>query len=138
MRDLRLLTSCAALGLTALALSGGSGTARAADQLTVVSWGGAYTMSQIKAYTPHTVTGIAELKRVLAGVRADGYACVAQELEPGLQSVAVPIMDRSGRVIAAMNVSGHANRFSREEMLATFLPPLRRAADQINHALLRR
>jgi IclR family pca regulon transcriptional regulator len=37
-----------------------------------------------------------------------------------------------------MNVSGHANRFSREEMLATFLPPLRHAADQINHALLRR
>ena len=95
-------------------------------------------MSQIQAYTPHTVTDVAELKRLLAGVRADGYACVAQELEPGLQSVAVPIVDRSGRVIAAMNVSGHANRFSREEMLAAFLPPLRRAADQINHALLRR
>jgi len=41
-------------------------------------------------------------------------------------------------VIAAMNVSGHANRFSREAMLEAFLPPLRRAADQINHALLRR
>ena len=95
-------------------------------------------MSQIRTYTPHTITGIDALKRVLAGVRADGYACVAQELEPGLQSVAVPIMDRSGRVIAAMNVSGHANRYSRQEMLAAFLPPLRRAADQINHALLRR
>ncbi|WP_088143191.1 IclR family transcriptional regulator [Achromobacter xylosoxidans] len=95
-------------------------------------------LSQIQTYTPHTVTDIPELKRVLAGVRADGYACVAQELEPGLQSVAVPIMDRSGRVIAAMNVSGHANRFTREEMLAAFLPPLRHAADQINHALLRR
>jgi len=95
-------------------------------------------MSQIQTYTAETVTDVAELKRVLAGVRADGYACVAQELEPGLQSVAVPIIDRSGRVIAAMNVSGHANRFSREAMLEAFLPPLRRAADQINHALLRR
>ena len=93
-------------------------------------------MSQIQAYTPHTVTDVVELRRLLDGVRADGYACVAQELEPGLQSVAVPIVDRSGRVIAAMNVSGHANRYTREAMLEAFLPPLRRAADQINHALL--
>ena len=84
-------------------------------------------MSQIQAYTPHTVTDVAELRRLLDGVRADGYACVAQELEPGLQSVAVPIVDRSGRVIAAMNVSGHANRYTREAMLEAFLPPLRRA-----------
>ena len=79
-------------------------------------------MSQIQAYTPHTVTDVAELRRLLDGVRADGYACVAQELEPGLQSVAVPIVDRSGRVIAAMNVSGHANRYTREAMLEAFLP----------------
>jgi putative spermidine/putrescine transport system substrate-binding protein len=46
MRELRLLTSCAAAGLTAFAF----GAARAADQLTVVSWGGAYGMSQIEAY----------------------------------------------------------------------------------------
>ena len=83
-------------------------------------------MSQIQAYTPHTVTDVAELRRLLDGVRADGYACVAQELEPGLQSVAVPIVDRSGRVIAAMNVSGHANRYTREAMLEAFLPPPRR------------
>ena len=83
-------------------------------------------MSQIQAYTPHTVTDVAELRRLLDGVRADGYACVAQELEPGLQSVAVPIVDRSGRVIAAMSVSGHANRYTREAMLEAFLPPLRR------------
>ena len=86
-------------------------------------------MSQIQAYTPHTVTDV-ELRRLLDGVRADGYACVAQELEPGLQSVAVPIVDRSGRVIAAMNVSGHANRYTREAMLEAFLPPLRRRPDQ--------
>ncbi|HSA79299.1 MAG TPA: ABC transporter substrate-binding protein, partial [Geminicoccaceae bacterium] len=48
MRKLRLLTSSAALGLTAFAWSGGA--VQAADQLTVVSWGGAYGMSQIEAY----------------------------------------------------------------------------------------
>jgi len=94
--------------------------------------------SDIRALTPHTVTGLGELKRILAQVRADGYACVVQELEPGLQSVAVPIVDRGGRVIGAMNVSGHANRYSREAMLDAFLPPLRRAAEQIDQALRRR
>jgi putative spermidine/putrescine transport system substrate-binding protein len=48
MRDLRLLTASA--GLALLASGAGGMTARAADQLTVVSWGGAYGMSQIEAY----------------------------------------------------------------------------------------
>lgn len=91
--------------------------------------------SDIRAYTAASVTSVPALKSVLAQVQADGYACVVQELEPGLQSVAVPIVDRTGRVIGAMNVSGHASRYSHEAMLEAFLPPLRHAADQINQAL---
>ncbi|OZI71941.1 IclR family transcriptional regulator [Bordetella genomosp. 12] len=94
--------------------------------------------SQIQAYTPATLGSAAQIKQELIRVREQGYACVVQELEPGLQSVAVPIMDRSGRVIAAMNVSGHVSRFSRDEMLQAFLPGLRHAAGQVNQALLRR
>ncbi|MCJ9711040.1 helix-turn-helix domain-containing protein, partial [Bordetella hinzii] len=45
--------------------------------------------SRIQAYTPSTLTDVARLKQELARVRAEGYACVVQELEPGLQSVAV-------------------------------------------------
>nr|WP_094851173.1 IclR family transcriptional regulator [Bordetella genomosp. 10] len=90
------------------------------------------------AYTSETVTDAGALKRVIAQVREQGYACVERELEPGLQSVAVPVTDRAGKVIAAMNVSGHASRYTREEMLAAFLPPLREAAAQMNLALRRR
>ncbi|OZI36852.1 IclR family transcriptional regulator [Bordetella genomosp. 5] len=94
--------------------------------------------SQIRVYTASTLTDRAALRAALDQVRSDGYACVVQELEPGLESVAVPIVDRTGRVIAAMNVSGHVNRYSRDEMLAAFLPPLREAARRVNDALLRR
>lgn len=91
-----------------------------------------------EAYTPHTVTDRGELKRIIAQVRVQGYACVVQELELGLQSVAVPVVDRSGRIIGAMNVSGHASRYTPEQMMEAFLPPLRHAAGQIDQALRRR
>lgn len=94
--------------------------------------------SDIQAYTPRTITDVAKLKACLADVRTQGYACVVQELELGLQSLAVPIIDRAGRVIGAMNVSGHASRYAPDAMRDAFLPPLRHAADQINQALLRR
>lgn len=94
--------------------------------------------SRIAPLTRHTITDLAALKDVIAQTRAQGYAYVVQELEEGLHSIAVPIVDRGGRVIAAMNVSGHASRNSREQMLDEFLPCLRRAADRLNETLRRR
>ena len=94
--------------------------------------------SDIRAYTPATITDRAALKKHIALAGTRGYACVTKELEPGLQSVAVPIIDRSGRAIAAMNISTHASRYTRAEMLRVFLPPLTHAAEHINAALARR
>lgn len=94
--------------------------------------------SDIRAYTDKSQTDRQALKKILVGVSANRYASVVEELEPGLQSVAVPIMDRSHRVIGAMNISCHASRYSEEKMLEIFLPPLQHAADQINQALQRR
>lgn len=94
--------------------------------------------SDIQPYTSQSLTDIAQLKACLADVQEKGYACVVQELELGLQSLAVPIVDRSGRVIGAMNVSGLTSRYSSDTMIDTFLPVLRHAADQINQALRRR
>lgn len=94
--------------------------------------------SDIRAYTDKSQTDRKALKKILVGVSANRYASVVEELEPGLQSVAVPIIDRSHRVIGAMNISCHASRYSEEKMLEIFLPPLQHAADQINQALQRR
>jgi IclR family pca regulon transcriptional regulator len=89
-------------------------------------------------YTADTVTDIAALKEIIACTGRQGYACVVRELEPGLQSVAVPIVDRGERTIAAMNVSCHASRYTPQEMVDAFLPALRDAAGQINQALRHR
>ncbi len=63
--------------------------------------------------------------------RRDGFAIVDEELEIGLRSIAVPIRDRAGKIVAAINVSTQSARFSPGEMERNILPPLRQAAARI-------
>ena len=65
-----------------------------------------------------------KLRAELDRIRAQGWALVDQELEEGLRSVAAPIRDRAGRVVAAVNVSAHASRASRDTVRRVLLPPL--------------
>lgn len=60
---------------------------------------------------------------------------VDQELEEGLRSMAVPIRDASGDVVAAMNLSARASRGSSEAIRRELLPPLRAAAAQMEQDL---
>ena len=60
-----------------------------------------------------------------------------QELEEGLRSMAVPIHDGAGTVVAAMNVSAHASRGSSEAIRRELLPPLQAAATQLEADLRR-
>ncbi|MFE9816019.1 IclR family transcriptional regulator C-terminal domain-containing protein [Streptomyces sp. NPDC005773] len=83
------------------------------------------------ALTPYTVTGSDELRAVLDRVRADGYALVDEELEVGLRSVAVPVHDRRGAVVAAVNVAMHSSSRTLEECVTDVLPRLRAAAGRI-------
>ena len=83
------------------------------------------------------VTSRAELRGILKTVAAKGYCIVDQELEEGLRSIAVPVVDRDQRVRAAINVSAQANRVSLDTVRRSFLPSLQRAAVDIQ-AVLRR
>lgn len=87
------------------------------------------------ALTPHTITDPAALRRAIGDVQRDGYALVDQELEIGLRSLAVPIRSNTGRLLAAINVSGHASRIDSETMKQRFLSPLLYAAEGIRVAL---
>jgi IclR family pca regulon transcriptional regulator len=86
-------------------------------------------------HTQSTVTSKTRLRAILVDVRASGFCLVDQELEEGLRSLAVPVTDRAGRVVAAMNVSGQANRVTVEKMKHGFLPVLRRAAGDLGEIL---
>jgi IclR family pca regulon transcriptional regulator len=81
--------------------------------------------------TARTLTSVDALRAEVAKVRAQGWALVNQELEEGLRALAAPVRDRSGRVVAAVNVSAHASRTSLETMRRDLLPPLQKTAARI-------
>jgi len=89
----------------------------------------------LRAHTARTITERTRFERELERVRAQGWCLVDQELEEGLVSLAVPIRDRAGRVIAAMNVSGQVMRTSPATMVEHFLPKLQGTATQISQLL---
>ena len=60
--------------------------------------------------TPQTVADRDELLQILAQARQRGYAIAQEELEAGLNAVAVPIFDHAGQVPAAACVSGPSYR----------------------------
>jgi len=64
------------------------------------------------------------LREELGRVRRQGYALVDQELEEGLRSVAAPVRDRGGEVVAAVNLAVPAGRNSVESIRRDLLPHL--------------
>ena len=89
----------------------------------------------LDAHTRHTVTDPAALLAKVQQARRQGWAQVNQELEEGLVSIAAPITNRGGRVVAALNVSGQANRTSARQMQEKMLPPLLDAAQALSRLL---
>ena len=61
--------------------------------------------SDFRALTDRTITSTTTLETELAHVRDRGYSLVDQELEPGLRSLAVPLVGIAAEVVAALSVS---------------------------------
>ena len=94
-----------------------------------------FKLTELKPYTPNTITDLDTLKEVLAKIRQDGYAINNQELEIGLISAAAPIHNAKGEVVAAINISMSSARVSLDELKQKFIPILIQIAKQISNAL---
>ena len=66
----------------------------------------------------------------------DAYTCHGpqEELDPGVKCVAAPIKDRSGAVVAAISLSGPAQRFTQAAM-RRFEKDLKKASMEISQTL---
>jgi IclR family pca regulon transcriptional regulator len=91
--------------------------------------------ADIRPLTPSTITNKAKLREEIGRVRSRGFAFVDQELEAGLCSIAAPIRNGAGDVVAAMNLSMHASRASSQDIERDLLPPLLSAAARIERDL---
>ncbi len=87
--------------------------------------------AHIRALSPKTTTDPVRLKDIIVQAGQDGFAIVDEELELGLRSIAVPIRDASGEIVAAINVSTQTARHSCADMKRTILPRLKAAAARI-------
>ncbi|MFE6282009.1 IclR family transcriptional regulator C-terminal domain-containing protein [Streptomyces sp. NPDC057877] len=89
------------------------------------------TRAELRPLTARTLTSPDALRAELVRVRRQGYALVDQELEEGLRSVAAPVRDRDGTVVAAVNIAVHAGRTSLASVRRELLPPLLAAVARI-------
>ena len=85
--------------------------------------------------TGRTITSPGGLRQELRKIRGRGWALVDQELEEGLRSLAAPIRNGDGTVVAAINVSTHAGRRSLESIVRDLLHPLLATAERIGRDL---
>jgi IclR family transcriptional regulator, pca regulon regulatory protein len=97
---------------------------------------GRLAATQLVPRTKFTLTDPGVIGEELARVRAKGYAAIDQEVEEGLRSIAVAVVDHRGRVIAAINVGVAAGTVTMDELEDRFLPELVRTRDQLRALLI--
>ena len=90
--------------------------------------------ADLEPLTDRTVTDRGRVRELVRRTRADGWAIVDQELERGLRSLAVPLRNRDGATVAALNVCAATSRVSTDEMRRHYLPATRQAAAAITTA----
>lgn len=93
------------------------------------------TRTNLVARTAHTLVDKAKILSEVKSARANGYAISDEELELGLRSIAVCVLNSHGDLSGAMSASVSSARISRKQMIALFLPILKRNAEKLGRAL---
>jgi IclR family pca regulon transcriptional regulator len=85
--------------------------------------------------TLRTVTDADAVLALVARCREEGYASNDGELELGVRSMAVPVLDRSNGVVAAMSIAVRVERMTLAECREAFLPALQKASHNLTGRL---
>ena len=75
--------------------------------------------------TAYTIVDKAALREAIATTRAQDFALVCEEAAVGFRSIAIPVKDSRGRVIANINIGDNVERASFELMHGEYLKILR-------------
>lgn len=96
-----------------------------------------FETATFNAFTEHTVTDPKRLRQLIDEARTKGYSAVEDELAYGVVAVAVPVYDQKGRVVAAVNSSGHTRRVNRAKLARERVPLLREVSAKLTQELAR-
>lgn len=81
--------------------------------------------------TPKTIVKPALIMREIYTSRTSGFAISDEELELGMRSLAVPVRDADGKIIAALSVSAYSARVNRKLFSTQFLDVIRGCAARL-------
>lgn len=91
--------------------------------------------SDLVSYTHKTKSDLDAITTELAVVAAQGFAVIDEELELGLCSIAIPLYNAQGDIVAALNVGAQSARASTSHMIAKFLPLMRKIQSEVRQVL---
>lgn len=89
----------------------------------------------LPSYSEQTPTNLADLKAVLAEDRARGYAVSQSFFERGVSSVAAPVRDGAGNIVAAINITAVDAYIDPQAMNTTLKDKLLAASAEITQWL---
>jgi len=88
-----------------------------------------------RTFTEQTVTDIRQLRLLVDESRRNAYSVVQDELGYGVIALAVPVLDKAGHVVAALNTSSHTRRTTRAKLVRERLAMLQDVSRQISRDL---
>ncbi|WP_163100217.1 IclR family transcriptional regulator [Peribacillus alkalitolerans] len=81
-----------------------------------------FQISNLTPFTDKTLTIPSEFQQQLENIRQKGYSMTKGEFHPGIKSVAAPIYDKSGKILAALNVVATESAYQDDFMEKIALP----------------
>lgn len=90
------------------------------------------SLSDIRQYTPNTITDLEHLIKQLESITMQGYALEDEEMDPGVRGVAAPIRDYTRHVVGALSISGPVTRFSDARIQNELVPMVKQAAEELS------
>ena len=91
--------------------------------------------SDLTPRTPFSRTDPDEIMAAIAEARAAGHAAIDQEVELGLRSLAVPVINSRGQTVAALNTGVAAVQQDAHEIVRLYLPALLKVQTSLQRAL---
>lgn len=91
--------------------------------------------ADFKIYTEFSTRSAENFREILKQVKIDGYSIINQELEIGLRSLGIPLINSAGEILGGLTVVTHISRVSEIKLIEEIFPALKACAAAINHEL---